>query len=132
MSYVISDYNVLVHSVLPSLPAGLHPFLLISLHFGTQRAPTLPVLTVYVFSSFAFPALTLLCSVLLFCSRLSSLCIAVLMSRSCVEVFFCPVLLLACFIQLCSVCPCSCCSGLFCTVAFFLPLQMFLSGLLFI
>ena len=38
MSYVISDYNVLVHSVLPSLPPGPHPFLLISLHFGAQRA----------------------------------------------------------------------------------------------
>ena len=38
VSYVISDYNVLVHSVLPSLPPGPHPFLLISLHFGAQRA----------------------------------------------------------------------------------------------
>lgn len=85
MSYVISDYNVLVHSVLPSLPPGLHPFLLISLHFRAQRAPT-PHLAVCVsLSRLHFqhspphPAL--------FCSCLSGFCITVLLSHSCVEVF---------------------------------------------
>ncbi len=121
MSYVISDYNVLVHSVLPSLPPGLHLFLLISLHFGAQRAPT-PHLAVCVsLSRLHFqlssphPAL--------FCSCLSSFCIAVLLSHSCVEVFSVLLFILPLFYSALLCMPlyfmlCSCCPVLFCTVAF--------------
>lgn len=96
MSYVILDYNVLVHNVLPSLPLRLHLFLLISLHFRTQRAPTLPVLLpvwlLLVCISNA-PLLSLLCSTVLLSSVWLLYCRFVVSLLS--SGIFTPVLLLA-------------------------------------
>lgn len=101
MSSVISDCNVLVHSVLPSLPADPHPTLFISLHFRAQRAPAPPplhpthpsVFAECVCVSFACP--TSRSYVHRLAIRLPGSCIADLSSHPGIRMFFSrPVILL--------------------------------------
>lgn len=135
VSYVISDYNMLVHSVLPSLPPGPHPILFISLHFRVQRAPTPPRLPVC--ASLSRLHFQRAARVPLFRSRLPGFCFADLLCHSCRRIFLlsrCSSRL--CFVQLCSACRCTVRSVLDVLFCFgwkpFLSLQTFLSGLVFI
>lgn len=123
MSYVISDYNMLVHSVLPSLPPGPHPILFISLHFRVQRAPTLPPSSSCVCVSFSFcisnAPLEFYCFALVCLASVSPICCLTCVEVFSVPLFFSPLFYSAlfCLPPYCTLC--SRCSVLFWMEAFF-------------